>query len=98
LPELRDDCRRQSAAAGLDAEVVLPQIVDQLADRSFFLEPDLRMRRDVVGEREELLVHQLFRARDDLIAVGVRPGQPRDDAGNVGRASWRERVWRAGGA
>ena len=43
------------------------------------------MRRDVVGHREELFVHQLLRARDDLIARRVGSGQPRDDRRHVER-------------
>ena len=41
----------------------LLQVVGQLADRALLLEADLRVRGDVVGQREQLLVHQLLRAR-----------------------------------
>src|SRR5204863_3768476 len=56
-----DERGLETADSGLDIEVVRPQIIDELSDRPFFFESDFRMRRDVVGDGEELVVHQLLR-------------------------------------
>ena len=39
------------------------------------------MRGDIVGQREQFLVHQLLGAGDHLIAGGVGAGQPVTNAG-----------------
>ena len=85
LLELRDERGREPCGAGFDAEVVLPQIVGQLADGPFLLEADLRMHGDVVSQREELLVHQLLGAGDHLVARRVRSGEARYERWHVER-------------
>ena len=81
----RDECRRQTGRADLHVEVVLPEIVGEHLHRPLLLEADFGMTRDVVAEREELGVHELFGARDDLIALRTRRGHFRDECGKVER-------------
>jgi hypothetical protein len=61
------------------------QRFDQLGDRALLDEADLGVARDVVAEREQLLVHQLLRARRHLVARGVRGCELRDEPWDVER-------------
>ena len=65
---------------------MLAEIVRQELHRSFLFEADLGMARDVVAECEQLRVHELLRARGNLIACGVRSGETRDHRGHVQRS------------
>ena len=80
-----DERGLQTADAHLDVEIVRPEIVGELLDRFVLDESDLGMPGEVVAQREQLLVHELFRARRDLIARRVRDGEFRDPAGHVER-------------
>ena len=76
LAVLGDECRRQSAGAHFNAEVVLLQVLRELQNRSFFFEADFRVLRDVVRERQEFGVHQRLRPRNHLVARGVVSAEP----------------------
>jgi hypothetical protein len=62
------------------------QILGQLLHRACLFETDLRVARDVVTEREQLRVHELFGARHYAIALWIGCRQTRDKRRDVERS------------
>ena len=77
----------EAADAHFHAEVVLAQRLGELLDRPRLLVADLGVLADVVGERQELGLHQLLRAGCDRVASGA--GRRQFRATNAGTSSAR---------
>jgi hypothetical protein len=69
----------------LDVEAMRPETVGELLHRLGLLEADLGMTRDVVGEREQIGLHELSGTGDDGVARQVGRSDLRDDRRHVER-------------
>lgn len=61
------------------------QVVGQDLHGARFLETDFRVAGNVVAHRQQLRLHKLFHACDNLIALWVGGSKPRDHRRNLER-------------
>ena len=78
--------RLQACYARLHVEIVRPEVVGEDLHRALLLVAHFGVARDVVGHREELLVHERSGARDHRVAAGIASREPRDELGQGERA------------
>ena len=86
----RDEGGLQASHSGRHVEVVRLEILGEDLHRPLFLPAGLGVAGDVVGHREELLVHELLGAGQHGVAAGIAgAGEPRHERGQRKRALQR---------